>query len=92
MRERQVRDERCVCVFGGDLGIASGPSGQQWSLLCFCFLPFPERSLVLFAPAHAADTVQAHSASLLSQQILPGHLAYVRGQINPWGGGCRGVT
>lgn len=50
--------------------------------------PFQKRRLVLFAPAHAADTVQAHSASFLSQQILTRHLVYVRGQINSWG--CRG--
>lgn len=74
-----------MCVFGGDLSTASSPSAQPWSLLCFCFLPFPERSLVLFAPAQAADTVQAHSASLLSQQILTRQLVYVGGQMNPWG-------
>lgn len=82
-----VREERCVWL--GEIWALPRVLLVSNGLFCFCFLPFPERSLVLFAPAHAADTVQAHSASLLSQQILTRHLAYVRGQINPWWGGGR---
>lgn len=34
-----------------------------------------------------SQSVQAHSASFSSQQILTGHLVCVRGRVNPWG--CR---
>lgn len=73
---------------GGEPGAAPAPGGCAVLGLVYvsASCPFQKRWwLVLRAPVNAADPVQTHSASSLSQQILIQHLVRVSRWISPWG-------